>query len=291
MMKPLLLLALLIATLTATSQRPVDRIIQQLQQPQSNQVLVAAHRADWRNHPENSIAAIENAIAMGVDIIEVDLKKTKDGHLVILHDFTLNRTTTGKGKVEDLTLDSLQQLFLRNGYMLPTRHRIPTLEEVMLTVKGRAMINLDHGYPYIREAYAVLESTGTVDHALFKGDKPWDSVVADYGDIARKIHYMPIVELNDSSDARLVQSFAGARAVAFELVFDREGYKLLDSIAAIRRRGARVWVNTLWPALCAGKDDDSVGAWEWVVKKGFTIIQTDRPGELVKWLRRRGLHK
>lgn len=124
-----------------------------------------------------------------------------------------------------------------------------------------------------------------------QGRKPWDSVVADYGDIARTIHYIPIMELNDSSDVRLVQGFAGARPVAFGLVFDREGYNLLDSIAAMRKRGARVWVNTLWTALCAGRDDDSAGGWEWVVRQGFTIIQTDRPGELVRWLRGRGLHR
>ena len=61
----------------------------------SEEILVVSHRADWRNAPENSIQAIQNCINMGVDMIEIDLKRTKDGHLILMHDKTLNRTTTG----------------------------------------------------------------------------------------------------------------------------------------------------------------------------------------------------
>ena len=60
-------------------------------------MLVVSHRADWRNAPENSLQGIRNCIDMGVDMVEIDLKKTKDGHLVVMHDKTINRTMTGKG--------------------------------------------------------------------------------------------------------------------------------------------------------------------------------------------------
>ena len=74
----------------------------------THSVLVVSHRADWRNAPENSLQAIKNCIAMGIDMVEIDLKKTKDGQLILLHDKTIDRTTTGKGKPEDYTLAELR---------------------------------------------------------------------------------------------------------------------------------------------------------------------------------------
>lgn len=62
-------------------------------------ILVAAHRATHQNYPENSIAAILESIRLGVDIIELDVRATKDGKLVVIHDRTVVRTTNGTGKV------------------------------------------------------------------------------------------------------------------------------------------------------------------------------------------------
>ena len=56
----------------------------------SKEILVVSHRADWRNAPENSLQAIQNCINMGVDMIEIDLKRTKDGHLILMHDKTIH---------------------------------------------------------------------------------------------------------------------------------------------------------------------------------------------------------
>ena len=59
--------------------------------------MVVSHRGDWRNAPENSIQAFRNCIDMGVDMVELDLKKTKDGVLVLMHDKKIDRTMNGKG--------------------------------------------------------------------------------------------------------------------------------------------------------------------------------------------------
>ena len=113
-------------------------------------IMVVSHRADWRNAPENSLQGIQNCIDMGVDMVEIDLKKTKDGHLVLIHDRTVDRTMNGKGKVEDYTLAELKAMQLKNGVGCKTRHQIPTLEEVMLLCKGKVMVNIDKGYPLRR---------------------------------------------------------------------------------------------------------------------------------------------
>ena len=65
----------------------------------NHSVMVVSHRGDWRNAPENSLQAIQNCIDMGVDMVEVDLKKTKEGHLIVMHDQTIDRTTKGNRKI------------------------------------------------------------------------------------------------------------------------------------------------------------------------------------------------
>ena len=76
-------------------------------------VTVVAHRGDWRSAPENSLQAFQNCIDMGVDMIELDLQRTSDGVLVVMHDRTLDRCSNGKGKISDHTYAELQQLYLK----------------------------------------------------------------------------------------------------------------------------------------------------------------------------------
>ena len=78
--------------------------------------------------------------------MEVDLARTKDGHLILLHDNTLDRTTTGKGKPEDHTLAEIKALRLRNGCHIKTIYKVPTLEEALLAAKGKVMLNLDKAF-------------------------------------------------------------------------------------------------------------------------------------------------
>ncbi len=75
-----------------------------------SEILVAAHRGDWRNAPENSLQALKNTIERGVDIMELDLKKSKDGHLVIMHDETINRSTNGTGKPSRLYIGGVKTI-------------------------------------------------------------------------------------------------------------------------------------------------------------------------------------
>jgi glycerophosphoryl diester phosphodiesterase len=94
-------------------------------------VAFVAHRGGIvPGHPENTVAAFRQAIKYGAEVIEIDLRGTKDGEVVILHDETLDRTTNGKGKVTDHTLAELKKLDAGAG------QRIPTYEEVLQLVAG-----------------------------------------------------------------------------------------------------------------------------------------------------------
>ena len=107
--------------------------------------------------PKTLCKVFRIALTWGVDMVEIDLKKTKDGHLVLMHDKLINRTMNGKGRPEDYTLAELKALRLKNGAGCKTRHQIPTFEEVMTLCKGKIMVNVDKGYDYFKEAYAILE--------------------------------------------------------------------------------------------------------------------------------------
>lgn len=91
--------------------------------------LIAAHRGGMDSgHPENTIPAFRQAAAVGAAIIELDLRTTRDGHLVVLHDPTVDRTTDGRGAVHRLDLDAIRRLDAGNGVRVPTL--LETLEAV-----------------------------------------------------------------------------------------------------------------------------------------------------------------
>ena len=118
----------------------------ELHNPSSRYVVVVSHRGDWRNWPENSIPAIESVIGMGVDIMELDLKLTKDSVLVLCHDKTIDRTTNGKGRVADYTYEELQgfRLVDRDGKLTP--YRIPRLKDMLEWGKDKVVFNFDNKY-------------------------------------------------------------------------------------------------------------------------------------------------
>lgn len=95
------------------------------------------HRGASAYEPENTIRSFERAMDMGCDFVELDVRSSFDGHLVVMHDKTVDRTTDGWGDVAHKTLDHLKRLDAGGG------ERIPTLEEVMGLAKGRAGVAIE----------------------------------------------------------------------------------------------------------------------------------------------------
>lgn len=294
------------AGVNSYAQQSSERILQRLQHPSPDYILTVAHRGDWRNAPENSINAIDRSIKMGIDIVEIDVRKTKDGQLILIHDKTLDRTTTGKGKVADWTLDSLKTLSLRQGHGGAVREKIATLEEAMLFVKGKpVLLNLDKAWECLEETYAVLKKTGTLRQGIFKGNETLEELRKKHGAIMDSIIYMPMVWPMDyniygktaANPDEYVKGFMkDFKPVAFEVIYDKEDSPvLLKALPVIRQQGITVWINTLWDELCAGHTDELAihnpdANWGWVIKHGANVIQTDRPVELLAYLKKQKLH-
>ena len=280
-------------------------ILEQLRNPTKDKVLVVAHRGDWRNAPENSIDAIKRALDMGVDIVEIDIRKTKDNQLIVMHDTWIDRTTTGKGEISGLLFDSIQKVVLKNGAGMPTKHKVPTLREVMTFVKGKPLLlNLDKAWANLPESYAILKETETINQAIFKGNDPLHVMREKHGKLMDSIHYMPMVwpinyniygETTEAPDTYAKGFIDNYNPIAFEVIYDKEDSPVIDAIALMQKENITVWVNTLWDELCAGHTDDKAlehpdAHWGWIIKKGANVIQTDRPKELLEYLKQSGLH-
>ncbi len=100
-------------------------------------VLRIGHRGAAGHAPENTLAAIEKGIGLHVDFVEIDLRRTADGALVVLHDASVNRTTNGRGRIDRLSLNEVRKLDAGNG------ERIPTLAEALAAVSARCGLMLE----------------------------------------------------------------------------------------------------------------------------------------------------
>lgn len=305
-MKRVLLVAVaMVWVLSAAAQTRAECILREIRNPKSKYVVVVAHRGDWRNFPENSLEAIESAIRMGVDVVEVDVHRTADGHLVVCHDKTINRTTSGRGKIAELTLDSIRRCSLRAGHgvRLP-KYKMPTLEEVLDLCRDRVLINIDKGYGYYDQILAMLVERGMVDQVIIKSSKQPSAIESRFASHEHNMHHMPIINYTAKQWERHEPLFeawlaSGVPTPAYEVCWDGSLSGEERIFRRVVKSGAKLWINTLWDSLCGGaehglEDDRAIGHEEQIYGKvlslGCSIIQTDRPAMLLEYLTRKGRH-
>ncbi|WP_242083897.1 glycerophosphodiester phosphodiesterase family protein [Aestuariivivens sediminis] len=269
--------------------------IANLKDSKNNEIIVVAHRADWRHAPENSLQAIQNCINMGVDMVEIDVRETKDGELVLMHDITIDRTTTGQGLVKEWTLDSLKNLFLKDGLGVATPHKIPTLREALILTKDKILVNLDKSYAIFDKCYKIIQETGTQDQVIIKGAKHKSLVQDEFGEYLDKVLFMPVVNLDHPNATEMVNEYMEQdppEAIEFTAKYDT--LQGINRFREYREKGTSVWVNALWPQLNGGHDDEKAAldpsVYDWYIDHHIDIIQTDRPALLLNYLRSKGLH-
>ena len=277
-----------------------EMIAAQIHNPNSKYVVVACHRGDWRNYPENSIPAIESIIRMGADIMELDLKLTKDSVLVLSHDWTIDRCTTGKGRVSDYTLDELKQFRLRRAHGVATDSlHICTLREALECCKDRICVNVDQGYEYYDMVLAITEELGVTDQILIKGKHSVASVAEKMAAHEHNMMYMPIIDIQKEQGQKLFQEYMDTKTVplAYEVCWKKLTPEVSDCFKKVVESGSKLWVNTIWGSLCGYLDDDKAldcgnpaEIYDQVIAYGASMIQTDRPEQLISYLRKKGLH-
>jgi glycerophosphoryl diester phosphodiesterase len=262
-------------------------------------ILTIAHRGFWKITAENSIASVRAAIAHGVDMIEIDTQATRDGKLVVIHDETLDRTTTGTGVVSEIPFATVRKALLKAGEggetAAITEECVPTLEEILEEARGRIAVNIDT--KYTRDLPQVMETVlrlAVANQVVVKTDidpqaKAFEILDTDW---FGKIPHMPMFRVRPglfTEDLRRIESL---RAPMVEV-----RYSDVADLAAAReeleRQNIRIWINTLDVSYCIGLNDTRAlsepdAVWGVLADAGVGAIQTDEVEAFKAFVNSRG---
>lgn len=273
---------LLISTFGLQAQHTqAEKILQNFHE--NKEILVVSHRAAHQKYPENSIKAIQECIRLGVDIVELDVRKTKDGVLVIMHDSSIDRTTNGKGKVSKLTWAELQELYLVVDGKT-TNEKIPTFEEVLKVTKDKILIDVDFkadSKKAAKDTYTLIEKHGMEDQILF--------FLYNYKKLPklrklnRAIKIMP--RAYSEKDVTKILEYGN-----IDIIHVDESYYTPSFMKNLADKGIRVWMNTLGKYDRMERVSKNSGFNEMLKKKYVNVIQTDLPEELLQFLKAKKLH-
>ncbi len=240
-------------------------------------VMVVAHRGASRHAPENTLAAFRKAIELGADLIEFDVRQTRDGHLVVMHDDTVDRTTDGRGRVSQMTLEEIRKLDAGSWFGPQFKgERVPTLDEALETIKGGALPDIDFkaGTPEkLVEAVARHGLLGKL--TLYCGD--WDL-------LRRTLAVSPRFLIRPTVPLGLV----GLPILIRELdppIVNVDWPQFTERlIVEAHLAGRKVFLNAMGP----NETEFGLGR---MIDAGPDYIQTDRLDLLLPMLRARGLHR
>lgn len=287
-------------------------------------VMVVSHRAGWKENgeirmAENSRAAIEYAISVGAEMVELDVRKSADGHLIVMHDSWLDRTTTCHGEVDRFTLAELRtcRLVVEKS-KTATAETVPALTEMLTLAKGRILVNIDNKLEpeVLAEIATEARRLGMAGGILVK-TAVWNAArITMAGSLMKTVGadvpFMPILADDAVSDARFMTLAARTlKAPAAELVhWHADGAPLTERGGALFSTKARaaaikgnwhLWVNTYpivnrEPGLLSGGRGDELAwrdgrpeeSWGFWIDRGATIIQTDEPKLAIEWLEKNG---
>lgn len=139
-----------------------------------SKVWLCAHRGNTydgiqNNIPENSLEAIAESIKRGSDMVEIDVRSTFDGHMVLMHDETITRTTNGSGAVKNKTLAELKALKLKSSKGVVTNSTVPTIREALIAGRGKIFYNLDIANKPINleKLVQLVDSLHMVDRVIY----------------------------------------------------------------------------------------------------------------------------
>lgn len=267
----------------------------------SEYVWVASHRGDWIYAPENSTTALEHAIFFGSDLIETDVRLTKDGKIIMMHDATVDRTTNGKGNIADLTLAEIKELRLRNNFGGLTDLKVPTLEEYIELAKDKILLYLDKaGYDLpgheqghmVKELLKVLKANNAIKQSVFVLDWPYSKAKEIFGEDLEKVIYVPVIEDKIPNLSAYVDEYIQKlNPVAFQFRMEKLDSETYKQLPKVLKSGSKAFVAATWEKHTANHSDlisiferPSKG-WGWLLEQGFSVLETNYPKDLIYYLK------
>ncbi|SDP02647.1 glycerophosphoryl diester phosphodiesterase [Mucilaginibacter sp. OK268] len=240
--------------------------------------IIAAHRGDHVIYPENTLAAYKEAIKNEADYVEIDLRTTKDGELVSMHDGSVNRMTNGQGQVKDLTLAELESLTVKNKDTTSTAvFRIPTFKQILQLCKNKINIYLDFKAADPAIAYQMIKQYGMEKQVLV-----YINSAPQFSGWRKAAPKMPLMlSLPDS-----VKTVAGMGDFITKYQPDilDGSYKQYSSEMVKLAEEKHIPV---WPDIQSA--GEGAADWDKALAIGLSGLQTDHPAALVKYLKSKGL--
>lgn len=239
---------------------------------QSKHIVVIAHRGEHLRHPENTIAAFQAAVEAGADFLELDVRTTSDGKLVLMHDESVERMTNGKGLIGNLTFDEIRKLEvgLKMGPQFAGT-RVPTFDEALGFARGKIGIYVDSKRISAGDAVAAIERQEMQDHVVIYGGAKY---LKEVSALRPKMKVMP-----EAGSPATLKSLL--EALPLMVAAYGAGDFNDETIAVARQAKLDIYVDRLGSA-------DSEFFWQDAVDRGATGIQTDHPVELVAYLKSKG---
>lgn len=218
--------------------------------------------------------AFQEAIRLGADYIEVDVRTTADGKLILSHDATVNRCTNGQGEVAKMTFDELRALDagIKNGPEFAGT-RMPSFDEVLDLARGKIGIYVDVKQVSAQDLVEHIQDHGMADHVVIYSGR----ISKEIQQINPKLKIMP--ESVNVDVVRRIVSELHAPVIAF----GASDWKP-EIIKLAKDSGAELYVDRMGVT-------DSPAGWQSAIDEGADGIQTDRPGELVQYLREKGYRR
>ena len=237
-------------------------------------VMVIAHRGNHVDVPENTLAAFEEGIKHGIDYVEMDLRTTKDGKLVIMHDGTVDRMTDGHGKVAELTLAEIDKLTIK-GFKSDRSQHVPHFEDVLKVCHGKIRIYLDFKEADVAQTIGVLKKHRMLDQII----------VYTGGDEARKWRTLapkvPVITTAPRSFKTPAEFDAWLKSEPSEILDGPLTILKPEMLAVAKANGVYLWPDVMRP-------DENDAWWTKILESGATGMQSDHPAALMEFLKRTG---
>lgn len=240
-------------------------------------ITTVGHRGNVKFAPENTIAAFNKAIELGADLVEMDVRETKDGHLVVIHDAMINRTTNGSGAVHNLTLAEIKALDAGSWFDEKfAGERVPTFKEALDAIKGRALPDIDFKAGTPEKMVAAVREAGLLGKCtLYCGNH---DLLRRTLEVSNEFIIRPTSPRGTIGLNKLLLDF-NPPVVNMDWPYFTEPF-----VREIHLAGKKAFVNTM------GASDNEF-AMQKAIEAGADYIQTDNLDVLMPLLRERGLHK
>ncbi|TET25152.1 MAG: glycerophosphodiester phosphodiesterase [Candidatus Bathyarchaeum sp.] len=218
-----------------------------------NRLLKIGHRGARAYEPENTLRSFQKAIELGVDAVELDVRKTKDNEIVVIHNVDVNKTTDGSGSVSELTLEEIKRFVTEKG------EKIPTLEEVLDSVGKRVKILVELKETGIEEqVLGLIRGKGLIENVV---------IISFHEDALRKVRELDGEVATGLIYVRHKNPIRAALELKAEYLLSLYRFTHSANVKKAHEKGLKVIVWTI-------NNEEEVAEYR---KKGVDGIATDRP--------------